>query len=162
MTQQKWNQIKILRDYRAALQHHRRIQKVLLKIPQLHPRLLTKNSGKGVVQAQKCRPSLLIAVRLEQVYKGPHHHIKIFMAQVVRYTFTQYSFHLVPRLQAFAVNSTTPTNSTTNLPNNAKSRQLETRQRQLDMLKRMEERYRNITSPQKPPQSVTYYIYQIM
>merc|ERR1712184_160399 len=60
----------------------------------------------------------------------------------------------VPRLQAFAVNSTTPTNSTTNLPNNAKSRQLDTRQRQLDMLKRMEERYRNITSPQKPPQSL--------
>jgi len=60
----------------------------------------------------------------------------------------------VPRLQAFAVSST-QSNSTlaSNLPNNAKSRQMETRQRQLDMLKRMEERYRNITSTDKQKQS---------
>ena len=57
---------------------------------------------------------------------------------------------LVPRLQAFAVNSSqTSSTLATNLPSTAKSRQMETRQRQLDMLKRMEERYRNITSPDK-------------
>ena len=56
----------------------------------------------------------------------------------------------VPRLQAFAVNSTQSSSTlASNLPNNAKSRQMETRQRQLDMLKRMEERYRNITSTDK-------------
>jgi len=60
----------------------------------------------------------------------------------------------VPRLQAFAVNSTQSSSTlASNLPNNAKSRQMETRQRQLDMLKRMEERYRNITSTDKQKQS---------
>ena len=57
-----------------------------------------------------------------------------------------------PRLQAFAVNSPS---SSTNMPtyvspNSAKSRQIETRQRQLEILKRMEERYRNMGTTNKP------------
>ena len=63
----------------------------------------------------------------------------------------------VPRLQAFAVNAEPPSSPlAANLPNNAKSRQIETRQRQLDMLKRMEERYRNITSPDKQVRIVIF------
>ena len=48
-----------------------------------------------------------------------------------------------PRLQAFAVNNSTSVNS------NPKTRQLETRQRQLEMLRRMEERYKSMAAQQE-------------
>ena len=64
-------------------------------------------------------------------------------------------------MQAFATSPTSSIQTPSNSPNNAKSRQIETRQRQLDMLKRMEERYRNITETEKPSTSVIYHTLKV-